>query len=154
MASRNLDVGSNHNTFLTSFSNRQKNNVTKHTTSEKKQQHASFKEIQSVMTEYTPLSRWFRRKISASSSRITNWTDLDKIMNTKLNLQNMKKQNQDSANKVRSNTTNNKHKESKPSKKKHNSTTLKNLKKSLNGSKTEKLTLLAKIRSLLKRLKN
>ncbi|UZO26012.1 uncharacterized protein OCT59_018262 [Rhizophagus irregularis] len=55
MASRNLDVGSNHNTFLTSFSNRQKNNVTKHTTSEKKQQHASFKEIQSVMTEYTPV---------------------------------------------------------------------------------------------------
>ncbi|PKC04770.1 hypothetical protein RhiirA5_421802 [Rhizophagus irregularis] len=36
MAFRNLDVGSNHNTFLTSFSNRQKNNVTKHTTSEKK----------------------------------------------------------------------------------------------------------------------
>ncbi|CAB4487267.1 unnamed protein product [Rhizophagus irregularis] len=108
-----------------------------------------------------------------------NWADLDKITNTKLNLQEFEdiwtkyfllqlskghnrslrsscnqKQNQNLANKVRPNTTNNKSKESKPFKKKMNSFTLKNLKKSLDGNESEKLILLAEIRSLLKRLKN
>ncbi|PKY34067.1 hypothetical protein RhiirB3_497393 [Rhizophagus irregularis] len=61
------------------------------------------------------------------------------------------KKNQDSVNKIRPNTTNNKNKKSKPN---GNSYTLKNLKKVLNSSKTEKLTLLAKIRLLLRRLEN
>ncbi|PKB99506.1 hypothetical protein RhiirA5_429574 [Rhizophagus irregularis] len=64
------------------------------------------------------------------------------------------KQNQDLANKVGPNTTNNKNKEGKPNRKKQNSSTLKNLKKGLNGSETGKLTLLAKIRLLLRRLEN
>ncbi|PKY57389.1 hypothetical protein RhiirA4_478416 [Rhizophagus irregularis] len=103
-----------------------------------------------------------------------NWADLDKITNTKLNLQEYEgiryftsqlskdrnqlprsgcnqKKNQDSANKVGPNTTNNKNKEGKPD---GNSYTLKNLKKGLDSSETEKLTLLAEIRSLLRRLEN
>ncbi|GBC13174.1 uncharacterized protein OCT59_010685 [Rhizophagus irregularis] len=64
------------------------------------------------------------------------------------------KQNQDSANKVGSNTANNKTKEGKPSRKKQNSFIIKNLKKGLNSSKSGKLTLLAEIRSLLRRLEN
>ncbi|CAB4393964.1 unnamed protein product [Rhizophagus irregularis] len=62
MASRNLDVGSNYDTFSISSSNRQKNNVTKRNVfdskaelTKKKQQRASPKEIQSVMTRYIPI---------------------------------------------------------------------------------------------------
>ncbi|EXX60830.1 uncharacterized protein OCT59_007390 [Rhizophagus irregularis] len=108
-----------------------------------------------------------------------NWADLDKITNTKLNLQEYEgvwiryfspqlskgrnqsprsgrtqKQNQDLANKIGPNTINNKNKEGKSNRKKQNSSTLKNLKKGLNGSETGKLTLLAEIRSLLRRLEN
>ncbi|PKK56821.1 hypothetical protein RhiirC2_799229 [Rhizophagus irregularis] len=64
------------------------------------------------------------------------------------------KQNQDLANKVRTNTTDNKIKMSKPIGKKHISSTLKNMKKGLDGSESGKLTLLAEIRSLLRRLEN
>jgi hypothetical protein len=95
---------------------------------------------------------------------------LDKITNTKLNLQKYEgvwtryfssqlskgrnrsprsgrnqKQNKDSANKVGPNTTNNKNKKGKPSEKKNNFPILKNLKKGLDSSKSGKLTLLAKI---------
>ncbi|CAB4425123.1 unnamed protein product [Rhizophagus irregularis] len=95
-----------------------------------------------------------------------NWADLDKIMNTKLNLHEFEgvwnryfspqlskgrnrppkngrnqKQNQDSANKVGTTTTNNKTTERRPSEQK----TLKKLKKGLDGSETGKLTLLAEI---------
>ena len=95
---------------------------------------------------------------------------MDRITNTKLNLQEyedvwtryfspqlskdrnrsprsgrIQKQNQDSANKVGPNTTNNKTKKGKPSEKKNNSSILKNLKKGLDGSELSKLTLLAEI---------
>ncbi|CAB4421244.1 unnamed protein product [Rhizophagus irregularis] len=108
-----------------------------------------------------------------------NWADLNKITNTKMNLQEYEgvwtryfssqlskghnrsprsgrnqKQNQNSANKVGPTTTDNKNKEGKPSGKKNNSYTLKNLKKGLDGSELGKLMLLAKIRSLLRRLEN
>ncbi|PKY30290.1 hypothetical protein RhiirB3_447304 [Rhizophagus irregularis] len=95
-----------------------------------------------------------------------NWADLDKITTTKLNLPEFEgrnqpprsghnqKQNQDSANKVGINTANNKTKEGKPSGKKQNSSTIKNLKKGLDGSESSKLTLLAEICSLLRRLEN
>ncbi|PKK62923.1 hypothetical protein RhiirC2_789646 [Rhizophagus irregularis] len=104
-----------------------------------------------------------------------NWVDLEKIMNTKLNLQEYEsvwtryfspqlsksrnrslksdrnqKQNQDLADKVGLKTTNNKNQKSKPTRKE-----LKNyrkLKKSLDGDETGKLTLLVEIRSLLRRL--
>ncbi|PKC02310.1 hypothetical protein RhiirA5_425445 [Rhizophagus irregularis] len=108
-----------------------------------------------------------------------NWADLDKIMNTKLNLQEYKgvwtryfslqlskgcnqslrsgqnqKQNQDLAHKIVTNTTDNKIKMSNPIGKKHIFSTLKNMKKGLDGSESGKLTLLAEIRSLLRRLEN
>ncbi|PKK59978.1 hypothetical protein RhiirC2_794017 [Rhizophagus irregularis] len=53
---------------------------------------------------------------------------------------------------IKPNTTNNKTMVSKPFKKKHVSNTLKNMQKSLNGNEFGKLTLLAEIRLLLRRL--
>ncbi|EXX60826.1 hypothetical protein RirG_176410 [Rhizophagus irregularis DAOM 197198w] len=62
IVSRNLDVGSNHDTSPTPSSNRLKMNVTKRIVSDskaqpvkKKQQRAFPKEIQSVMTRYDPV---------------------------------------------------------------------------------------------------
>ncbi|CAB4445802.1 unnamed protein product [Rhizophagus irregularis] len=62
MASRNLDAGSNCDTFPTPPDNMAKNTATKHTVSDskaqpakKKQQHAPPKKIQSVMTGYDPV---------------------------------------------------------------------------------------------------
>ncbi|PKY36179.1 hypothetical protein RhiirB3_458221 [Rhizophagus irregularis] len=94
-----------------------------------------------------------------------NWADLDKITNTKLNLQEYKdvwtryfssqlskghnrllrsghnqKQNQDSTNKVEPNTTDNKIKMSKLIKKKFVFSTLRNMKKGLDGSESENFT--------------
>jgi hypothetical protein len=108
-----------------------------------------------------------------------NWADLNKITNTKLNLQEFEgvwtryfspqlskdrnrslrsgwtqKQNQDLAHKVEPNTADYKIKISKPIGKKFVSSTLRNMKKGLNSSEFEKLTLLAEIRFLLKRLEN
>uniref|UniRef100_U9V1U4 Uncharacterized protein n=1 Tax=Rhizophagus irregularis (strain DAOM 181602 / DAOM 197198 / MUCL 43194) TaxID=747089 RepID=U9V1U4_RHIID len=75
-----------------------------------------------------------------------NWADLDKIINFKLNLEEYED--------VEPNTTNNKNKESKPSGKQNSFKTFGKIKKGLDGNETGKLTLLAKIRSLLRKLEN
>ncbi|CAB4496011.1 unnamed protein product [Rhizophagus irregularis] len=159
MASRNLDVSSNYDISLTPPGNRpKKNNVTKCITSDsktqpakKKQQHATPKEIQSVITKYNPVLKNNVWKITLYNILPYFTPQLSKDHNQSPRSGRNQKKNQDSVNKIRPNTTNNKNKKSKPD---GNSYALKNLKKGLDSSKTEKLTLLAEIRLLLRRLEN
>uniref|UniRef100_U9TIB3 Uncharacterized protein n=1 Tax=Rhizophagus irregularis (strain DAOM 181602 / DAOM 197198 / MUCL 43194) TaxID=747089 RepID=U9TIB3_RHIID len=78
-----------------------------------------------------------------------NWVDLDKIINIKLNLLEFEGIWTNLAYKIGPNATNNKSKKSKSSEKKDYFTTFKNMKKDLDGSEFDKLTLLAKIKLLL-----
>ncbi|PKB99960.1 hypothetical protein RhiirA5_428905 [Rhizophagus irregularis] len=176
MASRNLDVSSNYDVSLTPPGNRpKKNNVTKCTTSDsktqpvkKKQQYATPKKIQSkrerfqtvvidlsetIITSMLYPSDPFQSPYPIWDTKLLRYftPQLSKDHNQSPRSGPNQKKNQDSVNKIRPNTTNNKNKKSKPD---GNSYTLKNLKKGLNSSKTEKLTLLTEIRLLLRRLEN
>ncbi|POG57672.1 hypothetical protein GLOIN_2v1791484 [Rhizophagus irregularis DAOM 181602=DAOM 197198] len=170
MASRNLDISSNYDVSLTPPGNRpKKNNVTKCTTSDsktqpvkKKQQYATPKKIQStvvidlsetIITSMLYPSDPFQSPYPIWDTKLLRYftPQLSKDHNQSPRSGRNQKKNQDSVNKIRPNTTNNKNKKSKPD---GNSYTLKNLKKGLNSSKTEKLTLLTEIRLLLRRLEN
>ncbi|PKB94821.1 hypothetical protein RhiirA5_437980 [Rhizophagus irregularis] len=79
-----------------------------------------------------------------------NWADLDKIINFKLNLEEYEDvwTRYFLLNSLKIN------KESKPSGKQNSFKTFGKIKKGLDGNETGKLTLLAKIRSLLRKLEN